>query len=193
MTLKQLLIKEGLSLSDKKIEKLEDFANTLLEWNKIHNLTGAKTIADIYTHIIDSLYPMSFMDTPKKVLDVGSGAGFPAIPLAIVFDESEFVLSEPLRKRVSFLKYVSVELENITVEASRVEDLKDYKFDLIISRAVTNTQMLINITNHLSNSDTKYLFYKGERVFDEISKLSNSINYDIIQKNRRNYLYIKSL
>ncbi|SHO81341.1 rRNA small subunit 7-methylguanosine (m7G) methyltransferase GidB [hydrothermal vent metagenome] len=191
--LKQLLEKEGLSLSNKKIEKLEYFANILMEWNKIHNLTGAKSVADIYKNIIDSIYPMSFIDTPKKVLDVGSGAGFPAIPLAILFDESEFVLCEPLRKRVSFLKYVSLELENIRVEASRVEDLENNKFDLIVSRAVTNTEMLVNITNHLSNSATKYLFYKGERVFDEINQLDSSLNYDIIQKNRRNYLYIKSL
>ncbi len=191
--LEKLLIKEGLSLTPYKIERLEDFANTLMSWNKIHNLTGAKSLKDIYKNIIDSLYPMSFIDTPNKVLDVGSGAGFPAIALAIVFDESEFVLCEPLQKRVSFLKYVSFELENIIVEASRVEDLKNYQFDLIVSRAVTNTEMLINLTKHLSNSSSKYLFYKGERVFDEISKFSNSINYDIIQKNRRNYLYIKSL
>ena len=188
----KLLENEGLLLSNEKIEKLENFATTLLEWNKIHNLTGAKNIGDIYKNIIDSLYPMSFMDTPKKVLDVGSGAGFPAIPLAIIFDESEFVLCEPLRKRVSFLKYVSIELENITVEASRVEDLNDYKFDLIISRAVTNTQMLITLTKHLSDTNTQYLFYKGERVFDEIEDVKNQLDYDIVQKNKRNYLYIKS-
>ena len=191
--LERLLNKEGLNLSNYKIERLENFANTLMEWNKIHNLTGAKSLEDIYKNIIDSIYPMSFIDTPKKVLDVGSGAGFPAIPLAIVFDESEFILCEPLKKRVSFLKYVSIELENVVVEGSRVEDLNDYKFDLIVSRAVTNTEMLINLTSHLANNSSKYLFYKGERVFDEISKLSDTINYDIIQKNRRNYLYIKSL
>ena len=191
--LERLLNKEGLNLSSYKIERLEIFANTLMEWNRIHNLTGAKSLEDIYKNIIDSIYSMSFIDTPKKVLDVGSGAGFPAIPLAIVFDESEFILCEPLKKRVSFLKYVSLELENVVIEGSRVEDLNNYKFDLIVSRAVTNTEMLINLTNHLSNSSTKYLFYKGERVFDEVSKLSDTINYDIIQKNRRNYLYIKSL
>jgi len=192
MNISQYLDKEEIRLESSIIVKLENFASLLHEWNRIHNLTGAKTIDAIYVNIVDSLYPLTFIENPKTLLDVGTGAGFPGLVLAIALPECEVVLSEPLKKRVSFLKYVSVKLENITVEASRVENLKDYKFDLIVSRAVTNTEMLINLTNHLSNSNTKYLFYKGERVFDEISKLTDNITYDIIQKNRRNYLYIKS-
>ncbi len=194
MRLKELLKNENIILDDKKIELLEDFTSLLHEWNKIHNLTGARTIDAIYKNIIDSLYPMTFIKEPKNILDVGTGAGFPGFILAIIFDKAEVVLCEPLKKRVSFLKYtaISLGLDNIKVEAVRVESLKDYKFELISSRAVTNTDMLLNLTKNISNDLTCYLFYKGERVFDEIEDVKNQLDYDIVQKNKRNYLYIKS-
>jgi len=192
--LEELLLSENIILDDKKIELLENFASLLNEWNKIHNLTGARTLNAIYENIIDSLYPLTFIDTPKNILDVGTGAGFPGFVLAIVFDKADVVLCEPLKKRVSFLKYtaISLGLNNIKVEAKRVETLKNYQFELISSRAVTNTDMLLNLTKNISIDKTKYLFYKGNRVFDEIEDVKNQLDYDIVQKNRRNYLYIKS-
>jgi 16S rRNA (guanine527-N7)-methyltransferase len=192
--LKKLLINENIILEDKKIKLLEDFTSLLHQWNKIHNLTGARTLDAIYKNIIDSLYPMTFIKEPKNILDVGTGAGFPGFILAIIFDKAEVVLCEPLKKRVSFLKYtaISLGLDNIKVEAVRVESLRDYKFELISSRAVTNTDMLLNLTKEVSSDSTHYLFYKGNRVFDEIEDVKNQLDYDIVQKNRRNYLYIKS-
>jgi 16S rRNA (guanine527-N7)-methyltransferase len=192
--LKKLLINENIILDDKKIELLENFSSLLHQWNKIHNLTGARTLDAIYKNIIDSLYPMTFIKEPKNILDVGTGAGFPGFILAIIFDKAEVVLCEPLKKRVSFLKYtaISLGLDNIKVEAVRVESLRDYKFELISSRAVTNTDMLLNLTKEVSSDSTHYLFYKGNRVFDEIEDVKNQLDYDIVQKNRRNYLYIKS-
>lgn len=190
--LKKLLSSNDIILNDTKIKELETFAATLHEWNQIHNLTGAKDIETIYKNIVDSLYPITFIDTPKSLLDVGSGAGFPAMPLAIVFEETQVVLCEPLRKRVSFLKYASLALGNVEVVASRVEDMEHEPFDLITSRAVTNTQMLLNLTEHLANQNTRYLFYKGNRLFDEVKSLKNQLDYDIVQKQQRNYLYIKS-
>ncbi len=192
--LKKLLINENIILEDKKLELLENFSSLLHQWNKIHNLTGARTLDAIYKNIIDSLYPMTFIKEPKNILDVGTGAGFPGFILAIIFDKAEVVLCEPLKKRVSFLKYtaISLGLDNIKVEAVRVESLRDYKFELISSRAVTNTDMLLNLTKEVSSDSTHYLFYKGNRVFDEIEDVKNQLDYDIVQKNRRNYLYIKS-
>jgi len=190
--LQQLLQSNDIDLNQTQIDKLEEFAATLHEWNKIHNLTGAKDIETIHKNIVDSLYPITFIDRPKSLLDVGSGAGFPAMPLAIVLEDTKVVLCEPLRKRVSFLKYASLALDNVEVVASRVEDMEHEPFDLITSRAVTNTQMLLNLTNHLSSLQTRYLFYKGNRLFDEVKSLKNQLDYDIVQKQQRNYLYIKS-
>ena len=194
MNLVQYLNKENIHLESGIIVKLEKFASLLNEWNQIHNLTGAKTIDAIYVNIIDSLYPLTFIDKPKTLLDVGTGAGFPGLVLVIALPETEVVLAEPLKKRVSFLKYAAIDLElsNVSVEAKRVEKVEHEAFDLITSRAVTNTKLLLDLTKDISNSETKYLFYKGSRVFDEIEDVQHQLRYDIVQKNQRNYLYIKN-
>ena len=194
MNLTQYLENENINLSDEIIIKLETFSSTLNQWNKVHNLTGAKNIDKIYQNIIDSLYPLTFISTPKTLLDVGTGAGFPGLVLAIALPQTKVILSEPLKKRVSFLKYISIDLEldNLTVEPKRVEELSYPPFELISSRAVTNTNLLLSLTKEISNDKTQYLFYKGSRLFDEIKEISYQLNYDIVQKNKRNYLYIKS-
>ena len=193
MNLAQYLDNEGIILKSEIVTKLENFASLLNEWNQIHNLTGAKTIDAIYVNIVDSLYPLTFIEKPKTLLDVGTGAGFPGLVLAIALPETEVVLAEPLKKRVSFLKYTAIDLElkNVTVEAKRVEKVEHDAFDLITSRAVTNTKLLLDLTKDISDSKTDYLFYKGSRVFDEVADVQHQLNYDIVQKNQRNYLHIK--
>ena len=194
MNLEQLLEKESINLSGDMIEKLELFASLLHEWNQIHNLTGAKTVEAIYDNIVDSLYPLNFIKKPKTLLDVGTGAGFPGLVLAIALPETEVVLAEPLKKRVSFLKYAGIDLglKNVKVEGKRVENVEHEAFGLISSRAVTNTKLLLDLTEKISDPRTEYLFYKGSRVFDEIEDVQHQLDYDIVQKNQRNYLYIKS-
>jgi len=194
MNLSQYLEKEEICLDDETVVKLESFADLLHEWNQIHNLTGAKSLEAIYANITDSLYPLTFIMKPKTLLDVGTGAGFPGLVLAIALRETEVVLSEPLKKRVSFLKYAAMDLglANVRVEAKRVEKVRHEPFDLISSRAVTNTKLLLDLTKEISSPKTAYLFYKGSRVFDEIKEVQHQLSYDIVQKNQRNYLYIKS-
>ncbi|KYJ86411.1 16S rRNA (guanine(527)-N(7))-methyltransferase RsmG [Sulfurovum riftiae] len=193
MKLRVYLESEGISLSEEIIEKLEKFADLLHEWNQIHNLTGAKSVAAIYDNIIDSLYPLTFIKVPATLLDVGTGAGFPGLVLAIALPQSEVVLAEPLKKRVSFLKYAAIDLglKNVKVEAKRVEFVEHEPFEMISSRAVTNTRLLLDLTSKISDENTEYLFYKGSRVFDEVAQVEGDLSYDIIQKNQRNYLYIK--
>ncbi len=194
MDLKALLKEEEILLSDKIVKKLEQFTYLLHEWNQIHNLTGAKNIATIYDNVVDSLYPLNFITNPETLLDVGTGAGFPGLVLAIALPQTEVVLAEPLKKRVSFLKYASIDLElsNVKVEAKRVEFVEHEAFKLISSRAVTNTKLLLELTKDISSPQTQYLFYKGSRVFDEIEDVQHQLDYDIVQKNQRNYLYIKA-
>jgi len=194
LNLGQYLDNEKIILESDIIVKLENFASLLYEWNQIHNLTGAKTIDAIYVNIIDSLFPLTFIDRPKTLLDVGTGAGFPGLVLAIALPQTEVVLAEPLKKRVSFLKYAAMDLglSNVSVEAKRVEKVEHEAFELISSRAVTNTKLLLDLTENISNGKTEYLFYKGSRVFDEIEDVQHQLVYDIVQKNQRNYLYIKN-
>lgn len=193
MNLGQYLDSEKIFLEEEVIVKLENFASLLHEWNQVHNLTGAKTIDAIYVNIVDSLYPLTFIEKPKTLLDVGTGAGFPGLVLAIALPNTEVVLAEPLKKRVSFLKYAAIDLglSNVSVEAKRVEKVAHEAFELISSRAVTNTKLLLDLTKEISNSQTEYLFYKGSRVFDEVADVQHQLDYDIVQKNQRNYLYIK--
>ncbi|MEA2047020.1 MAG: 16S rRNA (guanine(527)-N(7))-methyltransferase RsmG [Campylobacterota bacterium] len=193
MNLSQYLDNEKIVLKEDIVVKLENFASLLHEWNQIHNLTGAKTIDAIYGNIVDSLYPLTFIEKPKTLLDVGTGAGFPGLVLAIALPDTHVVLAEPLKKRVSFLKYASIDLKlsNVKVEAKRVESIEDEAFGLISSRAVTNTKLLLDLTTNISNGHTEYLFYKGSRLFDELEDVQHQLRYDIVQKNQRNYLYIK--
>ena len=193
MNLTQYLDNEKIVLEEDVIVKLENFASLLNEWNQIHNLTGAKTIDAIYVNIVDSLYPLTFLEIPQTLLDVGTGAGFPGLVLAIALPHTKVVLAEPLKKRVSFLKYAAIDLElsNVSVEAKRVEKVAHEPFEMISSRAVTNTKLLLDLTEEISDSKTEYLFYKGSRVFDEVSDVQQQLDYDIVQKNQRNYLYIK--
>jgi 16S rRNA (guanine527-N7)-methyltransferase len=188
-----MLKREGLDLSPRTVETLEGFAALLHEWNQVHNLTGAKTVEAIYDNIIDSLYPLTFIKIPESLLDVGTGAGFPGLVLAVALSQAEVVLAEPLKKRVSFLKYACIDLglTNVTVEARRVEKVLHAPFDLISSRAVTNTRLLLELTEQVSDGHTSYLFYKGSRVFDELEDVQHQLDYDIVQKNQRNYLYIR--
>jgi 16S rRNA (guanine527-N7)-methyltransferase len=193
VNLTQTLEKEHIAIGSEQIVKLENFASLLHEWNQVHNLTGAKSIEAIYDNIADSLYPLNFISKPTTLLDVGTGAGFPGLVLAIALPQCEVVLAEPLKKRVSFLKYAAIDLElsNVRVEAQRVEHVLHEPFGLISSRAVTNTKLLLELTQAISNEATDYLFYKGSRVFDEVADVQHQLDYDIVQKNQRNYLYIK--
>jgi len=193
VSLEKYLHAENIILSKGVITKLERFSRLLHEWNSVHNLTGAKTIEAIYANIVDSLYPLTFIEKPDILLDVGTGAGFPGLVLAIALPQTEVVLAEPLKKRVAFLKYACIDIgiDNVTVEAKRVEHLEHAPFDLVSSRAVTNTQLLLDLTKAVSDAHTCYLFYKGSRVFEEIDALQHQLEYDIVQKSQRNYLYIR--
>ncbi len=194
MNLSQYLARAEISISKETLFKLEQFTTLLHEWNQIHNLTGAKDLDAIYENIVDSLYPVTFIDPPASLLDVGTGAGFPGMALGIYFDRTDTVLCEPLNKRASFLKFVIMvlELKNITVAKIRVEKLQHTPFALISSRAVTDTQLLLKITTEVSDKNTQYLFYKGSQVFDEIKASDNQLNYAIVSRDKRNYLWIKT-
>jgi 16S rRNA (guanine527-N7)-methyltransferase len=191
--IKNEIKKEQIEISDATLQKLEQFAQKLMWWNTTHNITGAKTNEAIVANIIDSLYPIKFVNKPKTLLDVGTGAGFPGLILAIAWQDSATTLAEPLSKRASFLRYMAQDLDlpNVEIFKNRVEKLATTPFELVTSRAVTNTNLLLNLTKNVTNNDTSYLFFKGERVYQELEELKAQYIYDIVTKNRRNYLLIK--
>ena len=187
-------IKELQNIADTHLDKFKQYKNLLQKWGKVHNLTGVQDDKAIYENILDSIYPIGFLELKNisKIADIGSGAGFPAIPLAIILPDIDFVLIEPRVKRVSFMNTVRLNLglKNIKIIEARVEDVQDLKSDLILSRAVANADLLLNISENISTIDTQYLLYKGQEVKSEITNLKN---YDIIEFGNRNYLYIKQI
>ncbi len=172
-------------------EKLDFFTDKLLEWNKVHNLTGAKSKEEVEANIEDSLYPLRFLDQNiKKALDIGTGAGFPGLVLAIAMPQTHWVLSDPRQKRASFLRYIasSLDLNNVEVAPKRVEQIEPFAVDLITSRAVTKTPLLLDLAKGFITPDTTLLLYKGEEVDKELHNLKN---YRLEPRGKRNYLILK--
>ena len=160
-----------------------------MKWNKIHNLTGAKNEAMIDSFIYDALYPVSFLPKRKTLMDIGTGAGFPGMILALALPDTQVTLVEPLAKRASFLQFIKADLglSNVTVVKKRVEEMPSEIFDIITSRAVTDTNMLLNLSREFRDAHSLLLFYKGERVFEEVDQ---SLKHKIIQKQNRHYLLV---
>lgn len=192
MSLKQLLEKNNLTFDDQFYKDCEVFIKLLQQWGKIHNLTGRLSTEDIEENILDSLYPLNFIDNYDSFADIGTGAGYPGLIIAMARKDMKAYLIEPRIKRVSFLNFVkaSLKLENLTVICDRVEKVKDLSVDLITSRAVTNTSLLLNITDNIKKEDSSYLFYKGSMLSEEMQTAQIN-NYTIVKRNDRNYLYIK--
>ncbi|MDN5096401.1 16S rRNA (guanine(527)-N(7))-methyltransferase RsmG [Aliarcobacter butzleri] len=192
--LQKLLEANNLKFEDKFYEDCEVFVKLLQQWGTIHNLSGRLTRDDIYENILDSLYPLTFIEKYESFADIGTGAGYPGLILAIALRDTKAYLIEPRIKRVSFLNFVkaTLKLDNLVVLCNRVEDVKDLQVDLITSRAVTNTSLLLDITKNIKKPNSSYLFYKGSMLESELENAKVN-NYKIVNKKDRNYLYIKGL
>ena len=190
--LKNLLESNNLKFEDRFYADCEVFIKLLQQWGMVHNLSGRLSKNDINENILDSLYPLNFIEKYESFADIGTGAGYPGLILAIALRDTKSYLIEPRIKRVSFLNFVkaSLKLENLTVICNRVEKVKDLQVDLITSRAVTNTSLLLDITKNIKKENSSYLFYKGSMLEEEL-EIAKINNYKIVNRNDRNYLYIK--
>ena len=192
MSLKNILEQNNLNLEDVFYKDIEIFIELLKKWGKVHNLSGSLKDEDIYENILDSLFPLRLIENFDSFADIGTGAGYPGLIIAILKKDKKAYLVEPRVKRVAFLNFVkaSLGLNNLTILQKRAEKVEGLEVDLITSRAVTNTNLLLNITSKIKKEHTSYLFYKGSMLEDEIetSKISN---YKVVSRCERNYLYIK--
>jgi 16S rRNA (guanine527-N7)-methyltransferase len=193
MLLKQLLEDKNLHFDENFYKDCEVFIKLLQQWGRVHNLSGRLSKEDIEENILDSLYPLTFLDKYESFADIGTGAGYPGLILAMALRDVKSYLIEPRIKRVSFLNFVkaSLKLDNLTILCSRVEEVKGLSVDLITSRAVTNTSLLLDITKNIKKENSSYLFYKGSMIEDEIEIAKLSSNFKVINRKDRNYLYIK--
>ncbi len=189
MNLKTALLELDVELGDNIFHNLQKYKEHLFKWNKIHNLTGAKDEKTIDEFIYDSIYPITFLPKVKNLLDIGTGAGFPGLILAMGLRETQVTLVEPLAKRASFLQFIKADLglDNVKVVQKKVEEMPSEIFELVTSRAVIDTKMLLKLSENFRDEHSLLLFYKGERVYDEVPK---NLNHKVIKTQNRHYLLI---
>ena len=193
MNLKTTLEKENINLPENFFHNVQKYKEHLFKWNKIHNLTGARDAQTVDEFIYDAVFPVSFLPKVKSLLDIGTGAGFPGMILAFALPDTKVTLVEPLTKRASFLQFIKADLKlsNVTVVKKRVEEMPSQIFDIITSRAVTDTSMLLKLSENFRNTNSKLLFYKGEKVFDEMADTKDTqMQYKVIETENRHYLLL---
>ncbi len=185
-------ILEKLSLDDDFLQKAELYASLLQKYSKTHNITALKSKEDIFDNIKDSIYPVQFLDFPiKSIADIGSGAGFPGIHLALAMPHIEVCLYEPLMKKSAFLHLAKskLKIKNLHVKSIRIEKEINKTYDLIVSRAVTNTKTLLSLSKNITHKQSSFLLYKGSNMDEELDEI---LNYKIYKKAQRNYLLIRN-
>lgn len=169
------------NISERQLSQLVQYVQMLHQWNQAFNLSAIREPEQMLTkHILDSLVVARAFEGYARVLDVGTGAGLPGIPLAIFFAEQEpskkFYLLDSLGKRIQFLKHVKVTLglKNVEIIQSRVEDFQvagEEKFDAITSRAFTALDNMTVVCEHLLAEQGRYLLLKGKLLHQELESM----------------------
>ncbi len=177
----------GLNLSESQSESLATFGKLLIKWNRVYNLTSITSEKDVLRlHILDSL---SFVAAIKEkqlqnVLDVGSGGGLPAIPLAILRPETKVTMIDAVQKKTVFLQQVILQLglKNANAIHIRIEDFKEENFDAVTCRAFATVGKTISLTKRFLNSDGRWLLMKGKVPNEELSELPEDVKIAEIRK-----------
>ena len=136
-----ILTKYFKNLSDQKIQQFGALKDLYVIWNQKINVISRKDLDNFYIrHVLHSLSIATQFDFPAgyEIMDLGTGGGFPGIPLAIMFPEVHFHLTDSINKKLKVVKEVStaIDLRNVTVRHTRAEEIKDKRFDIVVSRAV---------------------------------------------------------
>lgn len=164
----------GLDLPGGSQAKLLAYLSLLEKWNRVYNLTAIRDLHRMVSHhLLDSLAVVQYF-SGKRVLDVGSGAGLPGIPLAIARPDLEVVLVDPVAKKTAFLTQAKTELglANLTVVTGRVESLDPAEpYDEITSRAFAALDEFIRLTRPLLAPRGRWLAMKGAQVKEEIRQI----------------------
>ena len=180
-----IILKYFPKISLEKIEKLKQLEDLYIYWNQRINVVSRKNINELYiNHVLHSLAIAKIINFKNKtnILDVGTGGGFPGIPLAILFPDCNFTLVDSIAKKIHVVDAIvdNLELDNISTSVSRVESLNT-KHDFIVSRAVTNMSKFLNLTkgriirgghNSLSNG---IIYLKGGDLSEELKEIKNQI------------------
>ncbi len=171
----------------KNNELLQKYCSNILKWNKAYNLISAsQSESDIWErHITDSLQLYEFISGDNGlVIDLGSGAGFPSIPCAILASENnknlKFLMIESVSKKALFLEDTIrlLELKNIEAKCDRIENLKNIKANIITARAFSKIDEIFDITKNYMQENTRYILLKGRNVQQEIDQALERYIFD---------------
>lgn len=171
----------NIELKDNQIEKFYNYMNLLLEWNEKINLTAITEPKEvILKHFVDSATIIKYIENDMQIVDVGTGAGFPGIPLNIINNKANYLLVDSLNKRVNFLNEVinNLELKNINTVHSRIEDFgKSNKecFDIATSRAVASLNVLLEYLLPLVKVGGICICMKGSNTKEEIENSKKAL------------------
>lgn len=167
------LKEKGILLTNRQLEQFDIYYHTLIEWNEKMNLTAITNEEDVYLkHFYDSLTAsFDFEFTNQTLCDIGAGAGFPSIPLKIVYPQLKITIVDSLSKRITFLNHLikELELDNVKAIASRAEDYAQNhreSFDIVTARAVARLNILDELCLPLVKPNGYFITLKG-RIWEE--------------------------
>jgi 16S rRNA (guanine527-N7)-methyltransferase len=182
--------KWNIVLTEKQIKQFDQYYDLLVEWNSFMNLTAITEFDEVcQKHFLDSLsivkaYPDHyFKENTFQFIDIGTGAGFPSIPIKIVFPNLKFTLVDSLNKRIKFLNEVidQLQLSDCTAVHGRAEDLaknSSYReqYDFCVSRAVANLSTLCEYCMPYVKVGGRFVSYKSEKITEEAEKAKHAIS-----------------
>lgn len=180
------LLELGIILNENQIRQFITYYEMLIEWNKVMNLTAITEYDEVMKkHFVDSLSLIKAYDVKRisKVIDIGTGAGFPGLALKIAFPELDITLLDSLNKRINFLNQVikTLGLNGISTIHGRAEDyakksMQREKYDLCVSRAVANLSTLSEYCIPFVKENGKFISYKSEKVIDKLKNSEKAIS-----------------
>ncbi len=172
------LVSMGIAVSPGQRARLASHLELIAKWNRVHNLTAIRETSQmVVLHLLDSLSILPQLQGARTIADVGTGPGFPGIPIAIVREDANVTLVESSHKKCAFLQQAKTELalDNVGITCERVEHFSPpAKFDAVVSRAFSDLSDFVAQAGHLVRPGGKLVAMKGVYPFDEIARVPST-------------------
>lgn len=184
-SLSEALALKGIQLSSEAKERFETYYRLLIEWNERMNLTAITEYDEVFEkHFYDSITPAFYFDVSKvdRLVDVGAGAGFPSLPLKIIYPQLQVTIIDSLNKRITFLQQLTEQLglKDVQFVHGRAEELgqrKEYRetFPLVLARAVARMPVLLELCLPFAKVGGTFIAYKGSSADEELHEAERAL------------------